>query len=107
MKARLVSFGLVELDGQTYDYDVLVERGRVSRRRKKASKPPRDRYGHTPLTPAEPLLWHCRQLIVGTGAEGRLPVETAFVEVADGGLFLALDPVLLSAADVRRRIVCD
>ena len=42
MKARLVAFGLVELDGQTYDYDVLVERGRVSRRRKKASKPQRD-----------------------------------------------------------------
>ena len=36
MKARLVAFGLVELDGMTYDHDVLVERGRVSRRRKKA-----------------------------------------------------------------------
>jgi len=34
-KARLVSFGLVELDGRTYDHDVLVERGRVSRRRRR------------------------------------------------------------------------
>lgn len=53
---------------------MLVERGRVSRRRKKASKPERDRYGHTPLTTAEPLPWRCRRLIVGTGAEGRLPI---------------------------------
>jgi hypothetical protein len=51
MKARVVAFGLVELDGQTYDYDVLVERGRVSRRLKKASKPQRDRYGHPPSRP--------------------------------------------------------
>jgi len=56
LKARLVAFGLVEIDGRTYDHDVLVEHGRVSRRRKKASKPERDRYGHTPLTTAEPLL---------------------------------------------------
>jgi hypothetical protein len=82
MKVRLVDFGLVEIDGQTYDYDVLVERGRVSPRHKKASKPQRDRYGHTPLTTAEPLPWHCRQLIVGTGAEGRLPVTPEVIEEA-------------------------
>jgi len=82
MKARLVAFGLVELDGQTYDYDVLVERGRVSRRRKKASKPQRDLYGHTPLTTAEPLPWRCRLLIVGTGVEGLLPVAPEVIEEA-------------------------
>ena len=82
MKARLVEFGLVEIDGKTYDYDVLIERGRVSRRRKKASKPQRDRYGHTPLTTAEPLPWHCHRLIVGTGADGRLPVAPDVIEEA-------------------------
>ena len=81
-KARLVSFGLVQLDGRTYDHDVLVERGRVSRRRKKDSKPQRDRYGHTPLTTAEPLPWHCRRMIIGTGVEGRLPVTPEVVEEA-------------------------
>jgi hypothetical protein len=106
MRARLVSFGLVELDGQTYDYDVLVERGRVSRRHKKASKPQRDRYGHTPLTTAEPLPWRCRQLIVGTGAEGRLPVAPEVIEEARRrGVELLMLPTAeacarLSAADV-------
>ena len=106
MKARLVSFGLVELDGRTYDYDVLVERGRVSRRRKKASKPQRDRYGHTPLTTAEPLPWRCRQLIVGTGAEGRLPVAPEVIEEARRrGVELLMLPTAeacarLSTADV-------
>jgi hypothetical protein len=106
MKARLVSFGLVELDGQTYDYDLLVERGRVSPRHKKASKPQRDRYGHTPLTTAEPLPWHCRQLIVGTGAEGRLPVAPDVVaEARRRGIELIMLPTAeacarLSTADL-------
>ncbi len=82
LKARLVAFGLVEIDGRTYDHDVLVEHGRVSRRRKKASKPERDRYGHTPLTTAEPLPWHCRRLLVGTGVDGRLPVAPDVIEEA-------------------------
>ena len=45
-------------------------------------KPQRDRYGHTPLTTAEPLPWHCRRMIIGTGAEGRLPVTPEVVEEA-------------------------
>ena len=106
MKARLIAFGLVELDGQTYDYDVLVERGRISRRRKKASKPQRDQYGHTPLTTLEPLPWRCRQLIIGTGAEGRLPVTPEVIEEARRrGVELITLPTAeacarLSAADV-------
>lgn len=106
MKARVVAFGLVELDGRTYDYDVLVERGRISRRRKKASKPQRDRYGHTPLTTAEPLPWHCRQLIVGTGVDGRLPVTPDVIEEAGRrGVELLLLPTAeacarLSTADL-------
>ncbi len=106
MKAHLVAFGLLELDGRTYDYDVLVERGRISRRRKKASKPQRDRYGHTPLTTAEPLPWRCRRLIVGTGAEGRLPVAPDVIEEArHRGVELLMLPTaeacaLLSTADL-------
>jgi hypothetical protein len=106
MKARLVAFGLVELNGQTYDHDVLVERGRVSRRRKKASKPQRGRYGHTPLTTAEPLPWRCRQLIIGTGVDGRLPVAPEVIEDARRrGVKLVILPTSeacarLSAAEV-------
>ena len=75
MQARLVSFGLVEIDGIRFDHDVVVEHGRVSKRRKKASKPLRDRYGHTPLSLLEPIPWGCRRLIVGTGADGALPID--------------------------------
>lgn len=74
MEARFVRFGEIELDGQRYERDVIVERGRVSRRHKWASRPFRERFGHTPLSLEEPIPWQCRRLIVGTGADGRLPI---------------------------------
>lgn len=74
MKARFVRFGEVELDGHRYRRDVVIEGGRVSRRHKRASREFRDRFGHTPLTLEEAIPWRCRRLIVGTGAEGRLPI---------------------------------
>jgi hypothetical protein len=49
-------------------------RGRVSKRKKKLSKPYRNAFGHTPLSLAEPIPWKCRRLVVGTGAHGSLPV---------------------------------
>lgn len=72
--ARLVAFGLVEVEGRRYAHDVVIERGVVRKRRKKPSKPYRDRYGHTPLSTDEAIPWHGRRLVVGTGAEGLLPV---------------------------------
>ncbi len=105
MDAHLVSFGLIEIDGARFDRDVVVERGRVSRRRKKASKPLRHRYGHTPLSLLEPIPWDCRRLVVGTGAEGALPIDDAVFEEADRrGVELVAVPTedacaLLSAAD--------
>lgn len=74
MEARFVRFGEIELDGHRYERDVVVEGGRVSRRHKRASQPFRDRFGHTPLTLEEPIPWQYRRLIVGIGAEGRLPI---------------------------------
>jgi hypothetical protein len=74
MKARFVRFGVVELDGERYERDVVVHRGSVSRRDKAASKPLRESFGHTPLTLAEGIPWDCHKLIVGTGADGALPI---------------------------------
>ncbi len=74
MNARFVRFGEIELDGRRYQADVIVHRGHVSRRHKRASRPFRDRFGHTPLTLEEQIPWKCRRLIVGTGAEGSLPI---------------------------------
>jgi hypothetical protein len=83
VKATLITFGLLEIDGEQFERDVVIERGRVRKRDKKASKPLRDRYGHTPLSLLEPIPWACRRLIVGTGAEGALPIDDAVFEEAD------------------------
>jgi hypothetical protein len=73
--ARLVGFGHLEIDGQPYDRDVVIDGGKVGRRHKGASKPLRDRYGHTPLSLLEPIPWDCARLIVGTGVDGALPID--------------------------------
>jgi hypothetical protein len=83
MKARLVRFGIVEIDGKRYEHDVMVVHGRVERRHKRASRPLRDRYGHTPLSLAEPIPWTCRRLIVGTGEDGALPITDELVAEAE------------------------
>lgn len=75
MKASLLEFGVLEIDGERFEHDVVIEGGRVRKRRKKASAPLRDRYGHTPLSLLEPIPWRCRRLIVGTGADGALPID--------------------------------
>jgi hypothetical protein len=74
VKAKLISFGILDIDGRRYERDVVIDRGRVAKRDKKASKPLRDKYGHTPLSLLEPIPWTCRRLIVGTGADGALPI---------------------------------
>ncbi len=38
------------------------------------SKQYRAAYGHTPLSIKEEIPWHCRRLVVATGAQGALPV---------------------------------
>lgn len=68
------SFGRIRIDGTEYEHDVVIDRGKISKRRKKASRAFRDRYGHTPLSASEEIPWNCRRLIVGTGAYGSLPV---------------------------------
>jgi hypothetical protein len=74
MKARLLGFGDLEVEGKRYEADVVIDRGQVRRRRKKPSKPYRDRFGHTPLSAKESIPWGGPNLIVGTGADGLLPI---------------------------------
>ena len=68
------SFGSIRIDGITYEHDVVIDRGEVRKRNKKASKQFRDAFGHTPLSIEEEMPWNCRRLVVGTGAHGGLPV---------------------------------
>ncbi len=67
-------FGAILIDGERFDHDVVVESERVRRRKKGPSKPYRNRYGHTPLSLDEEIPWATLQLVVGTGASGRLPI---------------------------------
>jgi hypothetical protein len=73
MRFQEFSFGSIRIDGVTHDHDVIIDRGRVSKRKKKASKKFRDDFGHTPLSLDENIPWKCRRLVIGTGT-GALPV---------------------------------
>jgi hypothetical protein len=68
------SFGSVRVDGVTYDHDLIIDRGMIRKRKKTASRKFRGAYGHTPLSAEEDIPWRCRRLVIGTGADGALPV---------------------------------
>ncbi len=42
------SFGSIQIDGITYEHDIVIDRGEVRKRRKEPSKQFRDAFGHTP-----------------------------------------------------------
>ena len=90
------SFGLVRVDGVTYDHDLIIDRGKIRKRKKAASRKFRDAYGHTPLSAAEDIPWRCRRLVIGTGADGGLPVMT---QVRDEARRRKIDLVVLPTAE--------
>ena len=73
MQFESFSFGSIQIDGITYDHDVVIDGGEVSQREKKPSKKFRHVFGHTPLSTEEQIPWKCRRLVIGTGT-GALPV---------------------------------
>ncbi|HYL11462.1 MAG TPA: MTH938/NDUFAF3 family protein [Terriglobales bacterium] len=73
MRFEAFAFGSIRIDGITYEHDVLIDRGKVRKRKKKPSREFRDEFGHTPLSIEEKIPWKCRRLIIGTGT-GALPV---------------------------------
>jgi hypothetical protein len=82
MRARLVGFGVIEIEGKRYEHDVVIDRGVVRKRAKGPSKPHRGRYGHTPLSIAEVIPWGGTTLVIGTGADGALPVMPEIIDEA-------------------------
>src|SRR5438477_4140305 len=74
MKARLVKFGEIEVGGKRYTHDVVIDGGKVRKRKKGPSKQFREKFGHTPLSAGEEIPWGGKRLIVGTGAHGARPV---------------------------------
>jgi hypothetical protein len=90
------SFGSIRVDGVTYDRDLVIDRGKIRKRTKAASRKFRAAYGHTPLSAAEDIPWRCRRLVVGTGAEGALPVMQ---QVRDEARRRKVDLVILPTAE--------
>jgi hypothetical protein len=73
MQFEEFSFGSIQIDGVTYDHDVVIDRGEIRKRKKKPSRKFRVAYGHTPLSMEEDIPWKCKRLVIGTGT-GTLPV---------------------------------
>jgi len=68
------SFGTIRIEGSTCEHDVVIDRGEVRKRKKGPSNQFSNCFGHNPLSMEAQIPWKCRQLIIGTGAYGRLPV---------------------------------
>jgi len=90
------SFGSIRIDGVTYDHDLIIDHGKIRKRKKTASRKFRGSYGHTPLSIAEDIPWRCRRLVVGTGADGALPVMQ---QVRDEARRRKVDLVVLPTAE--------
>lgn len=74
MKAKLIAFGEIEVGKERYNHDVVIEGGKVRKRKKGPSKQYREETGHTPLSLKEEIPWGGSKLIVGTGSYGQLPI---------------------------------
>ncbi len=93
MRFRHLEFGLIDVDGVTYEHDLVLDRGEIRKRKKKASKKFRETFGHTPLSVEEDIPWRCTRLVIGTGAYGRLPVmDEVKREAKDRGVELVVLP---------------
>jgi hypothetical protein len=89
-------FGSIRVDGVTYDHDLIIDHGKIRKRKKAASRKFRGAYGHTPLSIAEDIPWRCRRLVVGSGADGALPVMQ---QVRDEARRRKIDLVILPTAE--------
>jgi hypothetical protein len=96
MELGRYEFGEIEIDGVTYEHDVVVDHGRIRKRKKGPSKALRAGLGHTPLSVAESLPWGCRRLVVGSGADGALPV---LPEVLDEATRRGVELVVVPTVD--------
>jgi hypothetical protein len=82
MRMGKFSFGRIDIDGERFERDVVIDRGKLKMRKKKPSKAFRSEFGHTPLSVEEKIPWKCKRLVVGTGEQGGLPVMPAVYEEA-------------------------
>ena len=103
MRFEEFSFGSIRIDGVSYGHDVVIDRGEVSKRKKKASKKFREAFGHTPLSLKEDIPWKCSRLVIGTGT-GALPVmEEVKAEAQRRKIELLILPTANAIEELKRR----
>jgi len=74
MNIKFVDFGEIQINGEKYDHDIVIDKGDVHKRKKKPSKKYKEEYNHTPLSLDEKIPWDGKEIIVGTGVEGKMTV---------------------------------
>jgi len=103
MRFEEFSFGSIRIDGVSYDHDLVIDRGEVSKRKKQASKKFREAFGHTPLSLKEDIPWKCSRLVIGTGT-GALPVmEEVKAEAQRRKIELLILPTANAIEELKRR----
>ncbi len=103
MRFEAFSFGKIRIDGVTYEHDVVIERGRVRKRKKKPSKKYRDAFGHTPVSLDEKIPWHCKRLVIGTGGGGLPVMDEVKREARQRKVELVILPTAKAILVLRRR----
>lgn len=66
--------GSVRVDGVIYDHDLITDRGKIASARRPPPGSSAARTVTPPLSAAEDIPWRCRRLVIGSGADGALPV---------------------------------
>jgi hypothetical protein len=82
MKFTYSSFGQVQIDGEAYQRDMVLNNQTIEPRKKKNSRHLKAQFGHTPLGPEEKIPWDCIELVVGTGYYGSLPITEEVLQEA-------------------------
>ena len=101
MKVKELSFGTINIDGKDYLKDIVINKGKIEKRKKKESKKFRSQFGHTPLSTRENIPWDCKKLIIGTGHNAAL---TVMKEVKKKAKKKGVELVLMSTPDAILKI---
>jgi hypothetical protein len=102
MRFEAFSFGSIRIDGVTYEHDVVIDQGKIRKRKKKPSKKFRDEFGHTPLSNEEEIPWKCQRLVIGTGT-GALPIMDEVKREAERRLItLVVVPTAQAIEDLKQ-----
>lgn len=94
-KIEKIKFGYITIDGVQWEKDVVIDNGKVRKRKKGPSKEFKAQYGHTPLTEFEDIPWDCEELLIGKGmtGNGKLPITDGLkAEAKKRGVKLIIKP---------------